>query len=265
MLTAALRRVGSTTLAFLTDTGGLWRLSAEATSKMFLGLVGRETARPREMLFQTMRAGYASVPLVCLICVLVGMIMALQGAYQLRQLGAIEIVADLVGVSITRELAPLLTAIIVTGRYGSAIAAELGTMRVSQEVDALQVMGIDPTSYLVVPRLLALVIAMPCLTIFADALGILGGLLIGVGVLEMGFVSYLTRTVDALVLQDIFAGIVKALVFGAIIGFVGCYEGLTTRGGPAAVGRSTTSAVVRSIVLIIGADLLVTAIFFLRA
>jgi phospholipid/cholesterol/gamma-HCH transport system permease protein len=173
-------------------------------------------------------------------------------------------VASLVAISVTRELAPLLTAIVVAGRFGSAIAAELGTMRVSQETDALIVMGIDPVSFLVVPRLVALMITLPCLTVFADVVGILGGQLVAVTVLEMGVGGYAALTFDALVLEDILTGLVKSVAFAAIIGLVGCHQGMNTRGGAEEVGRATTASVVRSIVLMICADLFVTAIFFLR-
>jgi phospholipid/cholesterol/gamma-HCH transport system permease protein len=190
--------------------------------------------------------------------------MALQSAYQLDKLGAVQYVPSLVGVSITRELGPLLVAIIVAARVGSAIAAELGTMQVSEEVDALKVMGIDPVSFLVVPRLVGLLIAVPCLTIYADVLGMLGGLLVGVGALGLGAGGYVRLTADALTLQDIYVGLVKAVAFAAIVGLVGCHRGLATEGGAEEVGRSTTAAVVRSIVLIIGADLFVTALFYTR-
>ncbi len=213
---------------------------------------------------QSVRAGYSSLPLVALICFLVGMIMVLQSAYQLQELGALDMVASLVGISVTRELAPLLTAVIVSGRVGSAIAAELGTMQVSQEVDAMKVMGIDPVSFLVVPRLIALLIALPCLTVFGDVIGILGGQFVAVTVLEMSASHYSALTLDALVLEDIYTGLVKAVAFAVIIGLVGCHQGLSTFGGADEVGRSTTAAVVRSIVLVIAADLLVTALFFFR-
>ena len=260
----AIRSLGHATLNMLAETGAMWRLAVQATRSFVLTPLRGGKVRFRETLVQAVRAGNGSLPLVALICFLVGMIMALQSAYQLQTYGALDLVSSLVAVSISRELAPLLAAIIVAGRFGSAIAAELGTMRVSNEIDALEVMGIDPTSFLVVPRLLALMITMPCLTIFADLIGILGGMLIGVGVLELGFGSYLEDTVDSLVLQDIYTGLVKSVAFAAIIGLVGCHQGLTTRGGAEQVGQSTTSAVVRSIVLVIFADLFVTAWFYVR-
>jgi len=263
MVRQAFQFVGDATLGLLEDTGEIWRLSLAAgqrvVSEPFQGRI-----RFGETMLQTLRAGNGSVPLVALLCMLVGMIMALQSAYQLQQMGAINLVPGLVAVSITRELAPLLAAIIVTGRYGSAITAELATMQVSQEVDALEVMGIDPVSYLVVPRLMALLISLPCLIVVADVVAILGGLWIGTTVLGMGLSNYVSLTLESLVLQDIYNGLVKALVFAAIIGLIGCHSGLSTRGGAEEVGRSTTASVVRSIVLIILADLFVTALFFVR-
>jgi phospholipid/cholesterol/gamma-HCH transport system permease protein len=173
-------------------------------------------------------------------------------------------VANLVAVSMVRELAPLITAILVAGRVGSAITAELGTMKISQEIDALTVMGIDPVSLVVVPRMLSLVVAVPALTVFSGLLGILGGCGVGVFVLGLGARGYLTDSLASLVQQDVWGSAIKALVFGLIIGVVSCQQGLDTEGGADEVGRSTTRAVVRSIVLIIAADLFVTALLYLR-
>jgi phospholipid/cholesterol/gamma-HCH transport system permease protein len=261
---ALFRAVGGSTRDFVADTGSLWRLTVEALERSFVGPFRGDRFRLRATITQAVRAGVDSLPLVALICFLVGMIMALQSAYQLRQLGAMDLVAGLVAVSITRELAPLLTAIVVTGRFGSAIAAELGTMKVTQEIDALQVMGLNPVSFLVVPRVVALVVTMPCLVVFADVIGILGGQAIAVAGLGIGPDRYIALTLDSLVLQDVHTGLIKATAFGAIIGLVGCHEGLNTSGGAEEVGRSTTSAVVRSIVLIIAADLFATALFYVR-
>lgn len=264
MVSGVIRSAGAATLNLLADTGAVWRLCVSALSSAVIGPLRGERIRLRATMAQGVLAGFDSLPLVALITFLIGMIMALQSAYQLAQLGALDLVPSLVAVSMTRELAPLLTAIIVAGRVGSAIAAELGTMRVSQEIDALTVMGIDPVSFLVVPRLVALAMAMPCLTIFADAIGIFGGLLVSVSVLGMGANGYLMLTADSLVLQDVYTGLVKALAFATIIGLVGCHQGLETRGGAEAVGKATTTSVVRSIVLVICADLFVTALFYAR-
>lgn len=256
--------LGSNFTAQFEVAGRLWRLAAESGRWLGAGLVRGRRLRWRATLTQIVRAGNQSLPLVALISALIGAILALQGAYQLRQIGVVSLVADLVAVSITRELAPLMTAILVAGRVGSAIAAELGTMKVSEEIDALKVMGIEPVEFLVVPRLIALVIAVPCLTLFADLVGILAGCGVGTYVLGMGAQGYLSDSMAALALQDLWGGVLKALAFGLVIGLVACQQGLDTRGGAQAVGASTTTAVVRSIVLIIVADLFVTALLFVR-
>jgi len=259
-----LRSLGGRTLRLLADAGAMSRLAAASLHRFAVGPFRERGVRLRATIDQAARAGSGSLPLVALICFLVGMIMALQAAYQLAKMGAVGMVANLVALSVTRELAPLLVAIVVTGRYGSAITAELGTMRVSQEIDALTVMGIDPVQFLVVPRLIGLIIALPCLTIFADFIGILGGLAVGTLVLGFGVPRYLAATADALLIEDIDTGIVKAAIFAVLIGLVCCQQGLATHGGSEEVGRATTRSVVRSISLVIAADLFMTALFYLR-
>ncbi|HVS15934.1 MAG TPA: ABC transporter permease [Thermoanaerobaculia bacterium] len=258
------RNAGAAVLDSLAEVGSLARLAAAAGRRIGASLLRRERMRVTLALRQTREAGNRSLPLVGLILLLVGMILALQSAYQLRQLGALDLVADLVAISVTRELAPLLTAIVVAGRVGSAIAAELGTMRVNEEIDALVVMGIDPVSYLVVPRLLGLMIAVPCLTVLSDALGIFGGFLVAVFALDLSPLAYLRNSLDALVLEDVWGGLLKALMFSVVLGLVGCERGFSVRGGPEQVGRATTSAVVVSIVLVIVVDLAMTAILYVR-
>jgi len=255
-------RIGRGTLTLLADAGRMAILSARTLDEIVLGPARRRPIRLRPTIAQVARAGTESLPLVALIMLLVGMILGLQSAEQLDRFGVVDLVAGLVSVSVARELAPLLTAIIVAGRVGSSIAAELGTMQVDQEIDALTVMGIDPVHFLVAPRIAGLVIALPCLTVFGDAVGILGGYLVGVGVLGLGASSYLMNSLTALTLEDVWGGIAKALAFAAIIGVVGCERGLATRGGAEQVGRSTTAAVVRSIVLVIAADLFVTGLLY---
>lgn len=248
----------------LAETGRMWRLAVAAVRQAVVGPFQGQPFRWRATIDQVIRVGNQSLSLVALIAALIGIILALQSAYQLRQLGATHLVANLVAVSVTRELAPLMTAILVAGRAGSAIAAELGTMRVSEEIDALEVIGLDPVDFLVIPRLVALLVAVPCLTLFADLIGILGGCLAGVAALGLSAGAYTADSLSALVLEDIFGGVIKAIVFGGIIGLVACQRGLGTRGGADEVGRSTTTTVVRSIVLIIAADLFVTAVLFVR-
>jgi len=255
-------RIGRGTLVLLGDAGRMAILSARVLRQVLIAPLRRRPIRWRATLAQVARAGTESLPLVALIMLLVGMILGLQSANQLDRFGVVDLVAGLVSVSVARELAPLLTAIIVAGRVGSSIAAELGTMQVDQEIDALTVMGIDPVHFLVAPRIVGLVIALPCLTVFGDAVGILGGFLVGIGVLQLGATSYLMNSLTALHLDDVWGGIAKAVAFAAIIGVVGCERGLATRGGAEQVGRSTTAAVVRSIVLVIAADLFVTGLLY---
>jgi len=211
---------------------------------------------------QMVIVGFDAVPIVSLISVFIGIIIALQGAYALRRFGALNYVVDMVAVTITRELGPLLTAIIVIGRSGSSFAAEIGTMKVGEEVDALETMGLNPIRFLVVPRYLAMLIMLPCLTTVADTAGVLGGALFAVINMGWSLQNYLLRTIDALLMRDIVTGLIKSLVFAVIITKIGCYEGFTVRGGAEGVGRSTTASVVKSIFSVIAADMVFTAIFY---
>lgn len=264
MFTQILNWSGARVLTFLADAGRLWQIAYSAIKKAILVPLRGGRLRVEATTAQIVSAGNNSLSLVALISILIGMILALQSAYQLRELGVTNLVANLVAVAMTRELAPLITAILVAGRVGSAITAELGTMKISQEIDALTVMGIDPVTLVVIPRLIGLLVAVPALTIFSGLLGILGGCVVGVSVLGLGAPGYLNDSLGALVQQDVWGGVIKALVFGFIIGIVSCQQGLDTEGGADEVGRSTTRAVVRSIVLIIAADLFVTAFLYLR-
>ncbi|MBN1999402.1 ABC transporter permease [candidate division KSB1 bacterium] len=211
---------------------------------------------------QIVRIGVNSILIVGIISFFVGLIIAMQAAYQLERFGASIYVADLVGVSMTRELAPLITAIIITGRSGSAIAAELGTMKVSEEIDALKTMALNPIGFLVVPRMLAMIIALPCLTILSDLLGIAGGFVLALTNLKIPFIAYYNQTVEAIVLKDFITGLIKSFFFAIIIAQIGAYQGFSVRGGAEGVGKSTTTAVVSSIFLIIIADLFFTILFY---
>jgi phospholipid/cholesterol/gamma-HCH transport system permease protein len=208
------------------------------------------------------RTGADAVPIVLLINFLIGFVMGFQSAVQLKQFGANIFVADLVGLSITRELGPLMTAIIVCGRSGAAFAAELGTMKVSEEVDALRTMGFGPWRYLVIPRMLALILVMPILTLLADLVGICGGLLVGLLSLDLTITAYLNETRNALHMWDIFQGLIKSGVFGFAIGLIACQQGLATSGGAEGVGRRTTAAVVTSLFALILIDAGFTMLFY---
>ncbi|MFC1743901.1 MlaE family ABC transporter permease [Candidatus Riflebacteria bacterium] len=220
--------------------------------------------RYRSTVKQSVIAGVNSVPIVSMIAILVGIILALQTAYQLKKYGATDLVADLVAISITRELGPLMAAIIIAGQVGAANAAEIGSMKNNEEIDALELLALNPVHFLVVPKILALWIMMPCLAMIADLAGIAGGYIVGVFHLGIPSARYIFRTTEALYVKDILAGLMKAEAFACIIGFVSCYKGLSVEGGAEGVGRNTTSAVVTAIFCIILTDAIFTA-FFNRA
>lgn len=207
------------------------------------------------------RAGADGVPIIVLINFLVGLIIGLQAAFQLERFGANIFIADLVGLSMVREMAPLMTAIVVAGRSGAAYAAELGTMQVSQEVDALRTLGLDPQRYLVIPRLLALVIVVPMLTAISMVVGVFGGLIIAVQYLSLTTLAYVVQLHTAVGFGDVAGGLFKSVIFAVTIGLVACQRGLSTRGGAAGVGSSTTSAVVITLFFLVVLDAIFTLLF----
>jgi len=206
--------------------------------------------------------GVRSLPIVGMICFLIGVIMALQASYTLDQFGANRYIADLVAVSALRELAPLMTAILIAGRCGSAITAEIGTMKVNEELDALQVMGVNPVKYLVAPKFLAMVIAVPAVTAIAMFIMIAGGWTSAVFVVGVEPVVYVSQTVGAIVEKDLVTGMIKSVFFGVAICWVGVYRGFQVEGGAEGVGKKTTASVVTSIFLIIIVDLVFTVLFY---
>jgi phospholipid/cholesterol/gamma-HCH transport system permease protein len=254
--------VGAATGRSIAYVGGLTEISAKSIRLLFLSPLKRSRMLQRAI-HEAMAAGVGAVPILSLISFFVGLIIALQGAYELQRLGAMQLVSSLVAVAITRELGPLMTAIVVIGRSGSAFAAEIGTMRVTEELDALETMALDPVGFLVVPKFLAMAVMLPCLAIWADMMGVLGGSLFGVAGGGFTFNAYMLATRDALLLRDITSGVIKSLVFGMVITAVGCQEGFSTGAGAEEVGKSTTSAVVTSILMVILIDLVFTALFYL--
>jgi len=261
-MTGVLAFVGRNTMGLIRFAGGLYDLSAKAAYWTFVAPFKGRPIKWGDALHQMVVAGFDSIPIVALISLFIGIVLGLQGAYQLAKFGATYFVTALVGVSMTRELGPLITAIVVAGRSGSAFAAELGTMRVSEEIDALEAMGLNSVRYLVVPKYLAMIVMMPCLTMISDFAGILGGTAFEMAQLDKTFSMCLSATRDALLMRDIITGLIKSLVFGQIITKICCYEGLSVRGGAEGVGKATTSSVVNSIFLIIFADVVFTAIFY---
>jgi len=206
------------------------------------------------VLFYMKRAGVDGLPIVGLISILIGLIMAFMSSLQLKQFGANIYVASLVAVALVKELGPIMTAILIAGRSGSAFAAEIGTMMVNEEVDALTTMGFDPNRFLVIPKVLASVVIVPILTVYADLLGILGGLIVGVMGLDLTFYSYVKQTMDSIKVFDIGSSLIKSLCFALLISGIVCHRGFQVRGGAEAVGEAATSAVVSAIFLIILCD-----------
>lgn len=255
-------QVGETATDCVAYLGALASLAGRAAYYAFIGPFQGKPLRWQAAISQATEVGVRALPILSLITFFIGLILALQSGYELRKLGAMSYVASTVAISVTRELGPLITAILVIGRSGSAFAAELGTMRITEELDALETMAIEPVDFLVTPKFLAMILMMPCLTLWANAMGILGGSLFGVAQADFTWVRYMRSSIEALYFRDIAIGLIKSVMFGITITAVGCYEGLSTTGGAEAIGRSTTQAVVISIFSVIAVDLIFTAIFF---
>jgi phospholipid/cholesterol/gamma-HCH transport system permease protein len=217
----------------------------------------------REGIFsQMVFAGLGSLLIAFFVAFFTGIVIAMQSAYQLSRFGANIYVAPMVSVGIARELGPVLTALVVAGRVGAAIAAELGTMKVTEQVEALETMALNPIRFLVVPRFLALLVMLPCLTIIADITGIFGGFLVGVFNLRLDPYRYITFSFQFMQWKDVWTGLVKSVVFGIIISLIGCYMGLKAKGGAEGVGKATTLSVVTSFILIILFDCILTGVFY---
>src|ERR1700719_214419 len=257
-----LSQVGGSVTNGLAYVGSLASLGGQAAYYTFVAPFRGKPVRFQRAVSQALDVGVRALPILSLITFFIGLILALQAAYELRRFGAISYVATAVAISMSRELGPLIAAIVVIGRSGSAFAAEIGTMKVTEEIDALETMAVNPIHFLVTPKFLAMIIMLPCLTIWANFMGVLGGALFGVAQADFTFVRYIQASVDALFLRDIVSGLVKSVMFGITITAVGCLEGLSTGAGAEQVGRSTTRAVVMSIFLVVVVDLIFTALFF---
>jgi phospholipid/cholesterol/gamma-HCH transport system permease protein len=259
---------------------GIWERTGDWAYQVYLALVDvfvlisdvlywsavhlfrRSGARKGAFVDQAVLLGSQALPIVGLILFLIGFITALQSAAQLRQFGANIYVADLLAIGIVCELGPLMTAIIVSGRSGSAIAAEIATMKFTEEIDALKTMGLDPIRFVVVPKFLALTLCMPLLVVMADVIGIFGGFLVGVTYLNLGAVPFVREVMEALLLRDLLIGLFKSISFSWVIALTAAYRGLQFKGGADGVGRATTSSVVTSIFLIIVVDLFWSMVFY---
>jgi phospholipid/cholesterol/gamma-HCH transport system permease protein len=264
-MTEVLAYIGRNTYGLYRYFAGLYEITAKAVYWTFVAPFKGRKLKWGYALHQMVLAGYNAVPIVFLISFFVGLILALQGAHELVKLGGAGYTMSLVAMAMSREIGPLMTAIMVAGRSGSAFAAEIGTMKVTEELDAYEAMGLSSVRFLVVPKYLAMLVIMPCLTMLSDLAGILGGVLFSM--LQLGQSSSLVwhTTMESLDMQDIWTGLIKSLVFGAVITKVGCFEGFAVRGGAEGVGKSTTNSVVNSIILVIAADVLFTALFYYTA
>ena len=251
--------IGRVVLAFLQTIGDITLFAGRAIGH---GLV--RPYYPRAILRQMVDIGYYSLPVVGLTAIFTGMVLALQSYTGFSRFEAESAVATIVVLSMTRELGPVLAGLMVAGRVGASIAAELGTMRVTEQIDALSTLATDPYKYLVAPRLLAGLLMLPLLVLVADVIGVFGGYLIGIYKLGFGPQEYINNTVEFLETMDVVSGLVKAAVFGFLVALMGCYQGYHSRGGAQGVGAATTKAVVSASILILTANYIVTEVFFSR-
>jgi phospholipid/cholesterol/gamma-HCH transport system permease protein len=254
-------RVGNATIGYGLSVNEFLGFLGELTVAFGKFLRGKARYRRIDLLEVIQECGPNAVGIVTLISFLVGVILAFMGAVQLSQFGASIYVADLVGIGMVRDMAAMMTAIIMSGRTGAAFAAKLGTMKVTQEIDALTTMGVSPLEFLVLPRVLALVLMMPLLCLFADLVGILGGLFVGVAMLDLSAGSYLRETISTLTLVNLFGGIIKGTFYGVLIAIAGCLRGFQCGNSSSAVGDAATQAVVMAIVMIVVACGLFAVVF----
>ncbi len=262
-MTNVLAAAGNWLITLLRYLGGLSYLFYDGLWWIGVGpLTGKGRIRREETFLQMSRISIRSFGIVSLVIFFVGMILAFQMAYVLKTLGVVGYVADIIGVAMVREMGPLLVGMVMTGYAGAAIAAEIGTMVVSEEVIALESSALNPIRFLVVPRVLAAMIMMPMVTMVAIYVGIFGGFVVAVWILDLDRLEYFRRTIEALTHTDLISGLIKAEIFGVLIACIACFEGLSVTGGAEGVGRATTNSVVRSIIAIIVSDLVFTAVFY---
>jgi phospholipid/cholesterol/gamma-HCH transport system permease protein len=254
-------QIGKKAMAAAAGAKDMVTFVGEAVQAFLSLLRGKARFRKSDLILTIQECGAQALPIVTLISFLVGLILAFVGAVQLKQFGAQIYVANLVGIGMAREMGALMTAIIMAGRTGAAFAAQLGTMRVNQEIDALTTLGIAPMHFLVLPRMLALMLMMPLLCLYADLMGILGGAFVGITMLDLGIVEYFNQTQQALDVTDFLIGLINSAVFGVLVALAGCMRGIQCGNNAAAVGNAATSAVVTSIVLIVVSDSILTLVY----
>ena len=260
--TPLLQRVGNTAIGAGSSLAEMLAFLGDMTLTFFRLWRMKVRFRAVDLILFIQQAGVEALPIVSLISFLVGVILAFVGAVQLKQFGAQIYVADLVGIAMVREMGAMMTGIIMAGRTGAAFAAQLGTMKVTQEIDAFATMGFSPLEFLVLPRVLALVLMMPLLCLYSDIVGVLGGAAIGVGMLDLSWTTYLRETTNAISLTDVFGGVFKASVYGVLIALSGCLRGLQCGNSSSAVGDAATSAVVTGIVAIVLACGVFAVVFY---
>lgn len=250
--------IGAKTIVFWRSTMGMVDLLGEASVAFGRLLTGRASFRRSDLVLLLEECGVQALPIVSLISVLVGLILAFVGAIELKMFGAQIYVADVVGIGMVRIMGAIMTGIIMAGRTGASFAAQIGTMQVNEEIDALQTLGISPVEFLVLPRMVALIVMMPLLCLYADLMGIVGGIVVGTGMLDLSLTEYLNRTREAVTMTQLWIGLFHGAVFGVLIAMAGCLRGMQCGRSASAVGEATTSAVVTSIVAIIVATAMIT-------
>lgn len=251
-------RVGTSAVDFGQSAVEMLDFIGDAFLASIRMLRGKSRFRGSEVLLIIQETGAQALPIVSLISLLVGLILAFVGAIQLVMFGAQIYVASLVGIAMVRVMGAVMTGIIMAGRTGASFAAQLGTMQVNEEIDALKTMGISPMDFLILPRMLALVLMMPLLCLYADLMGVLGGLIVGVGMLDLDVVQYYNQTKASLSLKDLWIGLFHSAVFGVLIALAGCLRGMQCQGSASAVGEAATSAVVTAIISIVVATAIIT-------
>lgn len=256
-----LQSVGEATLEMASSARELVTFTGEVTLSMGRFISGRATYLGRDVTQYVQEAGAEALPIVSLISFLIGMIFAFVGVMQLESFGAGIYTADLVAVAMVREMAPIMTAIIMAGRTGAAYAAQIGTMKVNEEIDALTTLGMNPIDFLVTPRVIALILMMPLLTLYASLMGILGGMTVGLSMLDVSLVQYVQQTISSLGLNSLLGGLFKCIVYGVLVAIAGCLQGINCGNSALAVGQCTTRAVVLGIVLIVVSASVLTVIY----